>query len=130
MATYVEVYRLHTAQISAETAERRRRKVEDVRKRGEYRKAHGLDKGEGFGGWTARGEGEELGTGLKVLGVGVGVGEGVGGVVGVGKEEEEVGETVVRRERSGEEQSGKEQEAVYADWEGRKKPVRKWLGIW
>jgi len=86
--------------------------------------------GEGFGGWTARGEGEELGTGLKVLGVGVGVGEGVGGVVGVGKEEEEVGETVVRRERSGEEQSGKEQEAVYADWEGRKKPVRKWLGIW
>lgn len=120
VATYVEVYKLHTARISAETAERRRRKVEDVRKRGEYRKAHGLNKVEGFGGWTARGEGEELGTGLKVVGAGAGVGAGQG----LG------GASVEGRDGEGEEESGTEQEAVYADWEGRKKPVKKWLGIW
>lgn len=121
------MYKLHTARISAETAERRKRKVEDVRKRGEYRKAHGLDQGEGFGGWTARGEGEELGTGLKVLGGGVGSGGDGGGAVdgAVGLEgRAEDGEGWGGMEK------GKGQEAVYADWEGRKKPVRKWLGIW
>jgi len=88
-----------------------------VRKRGEYRKAHGLDQGEGFGGWTARGEGEELGTGLKVLGGAVDGAAGLEGLVEGG-------------ERRGELETGQGQEAVYADWEGRKKPVRKWLGIW
>ena len=52
-STYAEVLKLHTAHQSAETAERRKRKVEDVEKRAEYRKAHGLE-GEGLGGWTAK----------------------------------------------------------------------------
>jgi hypothetical protein len=38
-----EVLRLHEEHISAETAEKRRRRVEDVAKRNEYRKAHGLE---------------------------------------------------------------------------------------
>lgn len=38
-----EVLRLHEEHISAQTAERRRRRVEDVAKRNEYRKAHGLE---------------------------------------------------------------------------------------
>ncbi|RFU26034.1 hypothetical protein B7463_g10302, partial [Scytalidium lignicola] len=52
--TVVEVLRLHSAHVTAETQARRSRKVEDVEKRSEYRKAHGLDKDEGFGGWVAK----------------------------------------------------------------------------
>ncbi|KAH8811766.1 hypothetical protein F5884DRAFT_288961 [Xylogone sp. PMI_703] len=59
--TVVEVLRLHAAHVTAETQERRNRKVEDVEKRSEYRKAHGLDKDEGFGGWTAKTNDQLLG---------------------------------------------------------------------
>lgn len=48
-----EVLRLDGEAKSAETKARRERRVEDVVKRGEYRKAHGLET-EGFGGWTAK----------------------------------------------------------------------------
>jgi hypothetical protein len=58
--TCIEVLRLHTAHVTAETQERRRRRVEDVQKRGQYRKKHGLEH-EGFGGWTAKTDGEDLG---------------------------------------------------------------------
>jgi hypothetical protein len=61
--TCLEVLRLHTAHVSAETAERRRRKVEDIQKRAEYRKKHGLEH-EGFGGWTAKTDGDDLGPAL------------------------------------------------------------------
>lgn len=98
---------MHTAHISAETAERRRKKVEDVQKRSEYRKAHGMDKEEGLGGWTAREKGEEMGPALRVEGQRVGADGAMG--------------TTVRVD---------EGETVYKDWEGRKKPVKKWLGIW
>ncbi|KAI0439777.1 hypothetical protein F4803DRAFT_25844 [Xylaria telfairii] len=39
----VDVLRMHEEHESAETAEKRRRKVEDVAKRNEYRKAHGME---------------------------------------------------------------------------------------
>lgn len=39
----VDVMRLHEEHESAQTAEKRRRKVEDVAKRNEYRKAHGME---------------------------------------------------------------------------------------
>lgn len=61
--TCLEVFKLHTAEVSAETAARRMQKVEDVRKRGEYRKAHGLET-EGLGGWTAKTTGDDLGPAL------------------------------------------------------------------
>jgi hypothetical protein len=61
--TCLEVLQLHTAHVSAETAERRRMKVEDIQKRGEYRKKHGLEN-EGFGGWTAKTDREDLGPAL------------------------------------------------------------------
>jgi hypothetical protein len=38
-----------------------------VQKRSQYRKAHGLE-GEGFGGWTARTEGEAMGPAIQVGG--------------------------------------------------------------
>jgi hypothetical protein len=61
--TCLEVLRLHTAHVSAETAERRRRKVEDIQKRAEYRKKHGLEH-EGFGGWSAKTDEDDLGPAL------------------------------------------------------------------
>ncbi|KAH8601008.1 hypothetical protein B0O99DRAFT_296032 [Bisporella sp. PMI_857] len=64
--TWVEVIRLNTAHTTAETQERRRQKVEDVAKRSAYRKAHGLDKDEGFGGWMAKSDAESLGPAIPV----------------------------------------------------------------
>jgi len=52
--------------VTAETQERRKRKVEDVQKRSAYRKAHGLDKDEGFGGWTAKSDRELLGPAIPL----------------------------------------------------------------
>ena len=54
--------------VTAETMERRKRKVEDVAKRAAYRKAHGLDKDESFGGWTAKSDEQLLGPGIPVGG--------------------------------------------------------------
>ncbi|TGO30861.1 hypothetical protein BPAE_0003g01470 [Botrytis paeoniae] len=106
--TCYEVLQLHTVHVTAETMERRKHKVEDVAKRAAYRKAHGLDKDEGFGGWTAKTDREILGPGIKL-----------------GHEKEaEIAETA----EGGVEGNGKE---------GEKKVVyekqfsgKKWLGIW
>lgn len=58
--TVLEVMKLHSAHVTAETQERRAHKAEDVAKRAAYRKAHGMDRDQGFGGWTAKtGVGEE-----------------------------------------------------------------------
>ena len=117
LSQYIEVYKLHTAHISAETAERRRKKVDDVSKRSAYRKAHGLDKEQGFGGWMARGEGEESGTGMKVDGA---VGSEIGGPTAA-----ETGNSM--SPVSSDSGAG---DAVYRNLGGEKKPLKKWLGIW
>jgi hypothetical protein len=64
--TCVEVLRLQTAKNTAETMERRKRKVEDVQKRAAFRKAHGLDTNDGFGGWTAKRDDQGLGPVIPV----------------------------------------------------------------
>jgi len=51
---------------TAETMERRKRKVEDVSKRAAYRKAHGLEQDESFGGWTAKSDEQLLGPGIPI----------------------------------------------------------------
>jgi hypothetical protein len=61
--TFLEVLKLHSAAMTAETVERRRNKVDDVSKRAEYRKAHGLES-EGFGGWTAKTDEQSLGPAI------------------------------------------------------------------
>ncbi|TAQ84767.1 hypothetical protein B7494_g6921 [Chlorociboria aeruginascens] len=63
--TCLEVLKLTSAHTTAATKERRRRRVEDVVKRAEYRKAHGLDNDEGFGGWTAKSD-AEMGPGMRL----------------------------------------------------------------
>ena|SRR6266536_2004201 len=108
----LHVYRVHVEHRSAETADRRRRKVEDVQKRSEYRRAHGLEtnsgEGDGLGGWTSRSAVEGLGAGMEVGDRVECEGE---GTIGAGAAEDEKG--------------------TYRDWEGRKRPVpKKWLGIW
>ncbi|RDW62765.1 hypothetical protein BP5796_11067 [Coleophoma crateriformis] len=64
--TCIEILKLHTAYMTAETQARRTRKVEDVAKRGQYRKAHGLDQDEGFGGWTAKTDAELQGPAIPL----------------------------------------------------------------
>ncbi|KAF2084488.1 hypothetical protein K490DRAFT_75882 [Saccharata proteae CBS 121410] len=98
---YAEVYKMHTAYVSEKTAEMRRRKVEDVDKRAAYRKAHGLDKKE---------------TGLFADFVGS----------REGTDTVEAGPTAVAQ---GSPSQGSDSE-VYTDFQGRKKPIKKWLGIW
>ncbi len=112
LGQYIEVYRLHTAHITAETAERRRKKLDDVRKRGEYRKAHGLEEHQG---WVVRGKGEGMNVGA--------VGE--GRVVG-----EEGGANLLGRIGEGGEGGESAEKDRYKDFERRRRPVKKWLGIW
>ena len=104
---------MHVDYTSAQTAERRRQKVEDVRKRSEFRKAHGLeDEGQGiFGGWTAKSDVEVLGPGMRE-----------GGDMGrlVVADASPVAATEQARE-----------DGTYVDFEGNRQSTRKkWLGIW
>lgn len=66
MRTFLEVMRLDSERTTAETMERRKRKVEDVQKRAAYRKAHGLETDESFGGWTAKSDEQLLGPGMPI----------------------------------------------------------------
>ena len=103
---------MHTDHISAETAERRRKKVEDVQKRAAYRKAHGLDKQQGFGGWTAKTDANSSGSTTKIDAA---VGQELAPLEGL---QDLDGRDIPEREEA------------YLDWEGKKKPLKKWLGIW
>ena len=111
-----EVYKLDVARTSVETAERRRKDVEDVQKSNTYRIAHGLqdENAQGLGGWTPKSDEEVLGSGAKAGGA-------VQRPVGVepGQEVEAMG--VARNEEN--------REGFPKDREPRK-PVKKWLGIW
>ncbi|OJD37709.1 major facilitator superfamily [Diplodia corticola] len=113
---FLAVYRMHADHVSHETAEKRKRKVEDVDKRAEYRRAHGLDAAEDTGllrGWLA--EPHEKRT-EEVVVVGAD-GE------GRGQEQEREQSPVAKEEQEG-----------FRDFEGRqqreRRPVKKWLGIW
>jgi len=101
--TWKEVFKLNTAHTTAETQERRKRKTEDVAKRAAYRKAHGLDKNEGFGGWTVKTDEQTLGPGIPI------------GDVVVSKESDAPVEPAVEHEE---------------EVKQKRTPVKKWLGIW
>lgn len=109
---------MHVEHVSAETQERRRRKVEDVRKRSEYRKAHGLDQNEGvLGGWTAKTDAETMGPAFR---------EGNVTAAPPGPET-----TMELTKATVENIEGKASEDVYVDFEGKKQPLKKkWFGIW
>lgn len=120
---YVDVYKMHVEYVSNETAERRRQKVEDVKKRAEYRKAHGIDDGETvLGGWTARKDDEEMGAALRE------------GAVefrkpGVLEPERGMEAAAAAAAVGGKKEASKEAE-TYVDFEGKEQPVKKkWFGI-
>jgi len=111
---WMEVYRMHTDYISAQTAERRKQKVEDVRKRSDYRKAHGLesDSDTGLGGWTAKSDDEVKGPAYR---------EG-GYAPVVPAPEPALDASPVSTNAA---------EPDYVDFEGKKHSApKKWLGIW
>ena len=96
--------------------------MDDVKKRGEYRKAHGLEQEEGiFGGWTAKSDDEIKGPGIR-------------------EEEVEVEQTgpepamdLAAASESAEGVVGQAgaAEETYVDFEGKTQPLRKkWFGIW
>jgi hypothetical protein len=98
--TTTEVIRLDAERTTAETMERRKRKVEDVQKRAQYRKAHGMEQDEGFGGWTAKSDEQSLGPAIPL-----GNSDGQSPIAEEGNSD---GSEQVRE----------------------KKPLKKWLGIW
>jgi len=98
--TFFEVVKLTSAHNTAETMERRKRKVEDVSKRAAYRKAHGLENDQSFGGWTAKSDEQLLGPAIPI-----GDTENVKGV---------------------ESQDHVDSEHV----DSERKTAKKWLGIW
>ena len=74
--------------------------MEDVAKRSAYRKAHGLDKKEGFGGWMAKTDAELADLALAS------------------------GETAKEGDLAA------KQIPPAANVPKEKKPIKKWLGIW
>jgi len=65
----IEVVRLTELHRSAEVAEKRKRRVDDVARRTEYRKAHGMDTAQGIGNWFgsgAKSDAEALGPAVPV----------------------------------------------------------------
>ena len=91
--------------------------MDDVQKRSTYRIAHGLEdeNSQGLGGWTARSDEENLGSGAKPDGA-------VERPVGV-----EPGQEV---EFEGAVTGGDSKEGPIKHWESSKRPIKKWLGIW
>lgn len=115
LGRYWEVYRMHVDWVSQQTAERRRQKVEDVRKRSEYRKAHGMEEEGILGGWTARRDEEVMGPGMR---------EG-GEVAAMGARGSDLSV------QGGGDVSTVGEESTYVDFDGNRQPLRKkWFGIW
>lgn len=106
---------MHVNYVSAQTAERRRGKLEDVEKRKEYRKAHGLDTGAADGkGWLGW-----MGTADPPA---------RDGAIRTGQAAEDVDASPVAHEAAAVEEEGAD---TFVDFEGKHQPVqKKWFGLW
>lgn len=99
----MHVYRMHVQHESMRVREQRHRRVEDAEKRRQYRIAHGLEEG------PEKKEGEAAAEGADEQSpVAVDVATDVAGAGSV---------------RAGADEG-------FVDWEGKRKHVKKWLGIW
>ena len=116
----VEAWKMDVMKTSAETAAKRRKNVEDVQKRSTYRRAHGLesDDAQGLGAWTARSDAETPGAWPSLRADSPIAQQPVLAV------KRDVGE---KNDAPANDDS---RESAYVDWEGRKRPIKKWLGIW
>ncbi|KAL8952155.1 MAG: hypothetical protein Q9222_001909 [Ikaeria aurantiellina] len=122
LATYGQVYKLHTDHVSAETAERRKKKVEDVQKRSRYRRAHGLENEQGIGGWTAKSNAESLGPAVPT--------QALASENTMPAPENMANESVDGKMDQAVDRQGGTEPSTFLDFEGKKRPVKRWLGIW
>ncbi|PWY74422.1 hypothetical protein BO70DRAFT_364388 [Aspergillus heteromorphus CBS 117.55] len=98
----VSVFRMHVEHTSMQTRENRRRRVDDAEKRRQYRVAHGLEEPD------EKRDGKIVDSGDDAVVV-----------------DEQSPVAVEEQGAAG--GSGKN---VYVDWEGNKRPAKRWLGIW
>lgn len=124
MGRYVEVYQMHSEYVTAQTAEMRRQKVEDVKRRSEFRKAHGLeDEDEGkFGGWTAKTDDEktEPTSAMREGGAAVEAAPQSSIAMDLAQQQSASGSPAVETSTN-----------TYVDFEGKAQPAeKKWFGIW
>ncbi|EAS34071.3 uncharacterized protein CIMG_05095 [Coccidioides immitis RS] len=101
---FLSVMKMHADHLTLETTEKRKRNVDDVQKRKEYRIAHGLEEPD------VKPESDENSPQRNDA-------DGEAGAVAVAA--------------SGTREGGQPGEGeTYVDWEGKKRPVKKWFGIW
>ncbi|KAI7179907.1 hypothetical protein D0869_09523 [Hortaea werneckii] len=115
---WAEVYEMHVAYTSAETAERRKAKMDDVAKRSEFRKAHGIESNESgvFGGWTAKPDEDSLEPADREGGRAAAVAPDTD----ASPVATEVKEAVAAAD-----------DGSFVDFEGKTQPAKKkWFGIW
>lgn len=103
---------------SARIKEKRDKNLEDLEKRRKYAKVHGLDHEYWFFGWGLEGLRDTDGGSGDKRGVDVSGSEG----------EEKAAVSGGRRSRRREDT--REDQGVYLDWDGKRKPLKKWFGIW
>ncbi|KAK4507715.1 hypothetical protein PRZ48_001450 [Zasmidium cellare] len=113
LGRWIEVYNMHVQYVSKQTAEMRKQKVDDVKKRSEYRKAHGIEESEGIlGGWTAKSESYATNPAVRE------------GEVDFSQQSPQVQGNAEAVAVTG-------QGETYVDFEGKTQPVKKkWFGIW
>ena len=92
---------MHVQHESMRVREQRHRRIEDAEKRRQYRIAHGLEEPEEKGQVAV----DDQSPVAAAAAAGVVAGDGTALEQGQGS-------------------------AEFVDWEGKKKPVKKWLGIW
>lgn len=108
IAQCFKVYKLHTEQITIQTDERRRKKLEDVEKRRLYRQAHGMATMGLDSIFTKKNTQDSSSEAEETKQV---------------EDDNLVGQSAFfPGEASG--------QPTYVDWEGKRKPVKKWFGIW
>ncbi|KAL4795229.1 hypothetical protein BDV19DRAFT_363379 [Aspergillus venezuelensis] len=97
----LSVFRMHVQHTSVETREKRQRRVEDAEKRRQFRVAHGLEEPSEADAAAANKE--------------------QGAVVEIDDQSPIAVEA---------QQGSRSAQGEYVDWEGKRRPVKKWLGIW
>lgn len=122
---------METERTSAEAAELRATKIEEVQKRAEYKKAHGLLNADGSdpNSWLPLG-GSIISRGEKKESAASGLAraEQVGGTQGeIAAKEMEADPKAAAVVAA---QAGETDADMYTDFSGEKKKVKKWLGIW
>ena len=114
-AKAIDVFKMDVARRSAETAEKRKSSIEDVQKRTTYRRAHGLEgeDSQGMGGWTAQDEQAAHGLVLNDDGPNITDPSKPASIANVSTANH-LGNA----------------EDLYVHSETKRRPMKKWLGIW